>query len=461
MTLCIASVDVNMDQILGVKPMFDVCELAKELAKSHKAKVKLELAHDHSLRRSVRPLCTLSTSTMAEPLQTFVNSLLYRVYKGNTQRLNTNLKSLNSHAAFLVVLEEEKLIYVWIGSLCRPEDAALTNEIGEAVLSKDFQSENDEDEIPNLLEGSEAPDLLEAMLDILWSTKELYNSKNAVKQRRLPVVNSSVSVGIIERAAWSDTYDFQETSFAYTDSYGTLPRVTFAPISASTVAYVNTGDHWDVWFARAVPWQEIERVIIFLRNTVAEHLALPDNAFTKTVYLPQYIVIVRQGREGTLFKQGLKLFTDFEPTSKAIMRPEPAPRMKKDKKHIVEERKSAKIVATKDSGALGLGLGSVLGLGLGSGSGSDSVSSPKSKKLPRVASVGFWGVDEKPASPSSFWAPVSTKSFDKTVPPPPPGQSTRQSVKSVSKDSYEDKVTVPVGEVQVVQFSSKDAVVGM
>jgi hypothetical protein len=273
--------------------------------------------------------------------------LIYRVYKATVQRVTASIKNLNSNATFIIVVEEEKRITLWVGSQCDDEDAELANTIAETIMKRDFR-ETDEEAIPIIMEGEESNDVLEPFLDLLWSTMNQYYSKMTAGERKKPLVNSSVSVGYVELLPRStDTYDFQETAFAHPDQKGTVPRVTFVPIEMNTIGYVNVGDHWDIWCARAVSDEDIEKVMVFVRNTVATQLNLVDNAATRqTNILGQYVHLIRQGEESTLFRRPLKIFTDFEPPGKCAPRPDPAPRMKKE-----IEKKSAAMLTGRDKTA--------------------------------------------------------------------------------------------------------------
>ena len=256
--------------------------------------------------------------------------LIYRIYCATTQRVTASVRNLNSHAAFIIIIEEEKQVIIWIGSMCSEDDSDLANNIAETIVKRDFK-DMDENSISIVQEGEETADILEPMLDLFFTTVNQYYSKISAAERRKKIINSSVSVGLIEPIPHSiDTFDFLETAFAHPNSKGTVPRVTFAPIEMDTIAYINIGDYWDIWYARGVPSYEIEKVMIFVRNNVATQLNLIDNESTKRInILGQYVHLYRQGEETTLFRRPLKIFTDFEPPGKTAPRPDPAPKMKK------------------------------------------------------------------------------------------------------------------------------------
>lgn len=254
---------------------------------------------------------------------------VYRVLHSTVQRVAVSIKNLSSNGAFIVAVEEDKQIIVWIGSNCSNDDADLAKTIAETVVKRDFR-DNGDDHIPTVVEGEESTDILEQLLDLFWTTSSIYFSKANAKDRKREIINSSASVGLVEEGSTPGTFEFQETAFAHPDAQGVVPRVTFVPIEMKTIAYVNVGDHWDVWCSRAVPDDEVEKVMAFVRSTVASHLALADTAATRqNNILAQYVKLVRQGEESTLFRRPMKIFTDYEPPGKCAPRPDPSPRLHK------------------------------------------------------------------------------------------------------------------------------------
>lgn len=247
---------------------------------------------------------------------------LYRVYKSTVQRQALNLKSLNSHAAFLFVKDDEREVIAWIGEECDIVDIELVKEIGLAVMNKDYKKKHVQD-IPVVIEGQEIVHYLQVVLDILWTNSNLYSRKSNVTERKLKLTNNSISVGLIEKVSPdSDVYDFQETSFAHPDANGAVPRVNFAPIEEKTVAYINVGDQWDIWISRGVSYDDEVAALKFLEFTLSSQLS--DTVAFKRELLAQYIRIVRQGEERILFRRPLKIFTDFEPPGKTVPRMDPS-----------------------------------------------------------------------------------------------------------------------------------------
>jgi hypothetical protein len=324
-----------------------------------------------------------------------VKPVIYRVYQSTVQRVAVSVKNLNSNASFVIVVEADHVVILWVGSDCAQEDAELAEKICETVVTRDFRMDENEDAITTIIEGQEDLDQLDNMLDLLWTTSNIYFSKNTAKDRKKPLVNSAVSVGLIEPVAWADdVYDYQETAFAYPDAKGVVPRVTFPPIEMKTIAYVNVGEHWDVWCSRAVSDEEVEKVMVFVRSTVATHLNLSDNAATKQFcILSQFVHLVRQGDEDTLFRRPLKIFTDYEPPGKCAPRPDPAPKMRRE-----VDRKTQELLAKQAADVVKAAKTTVVGdleeedIGNFGGNKSDANNSNINEDLTPPQPTNFWSV---------------------------------------------------------------------
>jgi len=331
---------------------------------------------------------------MAEQRTTNAIPAVYRVLHATVQRVAVSIKNLSSNGAFIVAVEEDKQIIVWVGSNCSSEDAELAKTIAETVVKRDFR-DNGDDHIPTVVEGEESTDVLEQLLDLFWTTSSIYFSKANAKDRKRELINSSVSVGLVEEGSTPGSFEFQETAFAHPDPQGVVPRVTFVPIEMKNIAYVNVGDHWDVWCSRAVPDEEVEKVMAFVRSTVASHLAIADSAGTRqNNILAQYVKLVRQGDESTLFRRPMKIFTDYEPPGKCAPRPEPAQRLHKVasdkmKLHVLTKQASA---GAKDEEHPESSFG---------GDMHPVMMAPPRLETPSPAAVRD---EEEPAQPVDFWS---------------------------------------------------------
>jgi len=266
-------------------------------------------------------------------------ALLYRMYKGTVQRVLLSLDALNSSAGYLVVVKRDKRAFCWIGSKCETDDKEAIKEIGWKVIARDFKTNEllHDDETQNAIkvitEGEEERSTSDSkpefvmLLDLLWTNTTFYYSKLQVNNRQKALHNSPISVGyiglsssrsnkmdsrssILRSIGANDPYRFVETTFAHPDATGSVHRITFVPIEADTIAYVNVGDIWEVWIADLVSPDEEDKAIKFISDKVASLLQLPFNA-TRTEILKQYIQVIHQGDESYMFKHSFKKFTSF------------------------------------------------------------------------------------------------------------------------------------------------------
>ena len=261
------------------------------------------------------------------------------MYKGTVQRVLLSLDALNSSAGYLVVVKRDQRAFCWIGSKCENDDKEAIKEIGWKVIARDFKTNEllYDDGTPKAIkvitEGEEERSTSDSkpefvmLLDLLWTNTTFYYSKLQVNNRQKALHNSPISVGyiglsssrsnkmgsgssILRSIGANDLYRFVETTFAHPDATGSVHRITFVPIEADTIAYVNVGDIWEVWIADLVSPDEEDKVIKFISDKVASLLQLPFNA-TRTEILKQYIQVIHQGSESYMFKHSFKKFTSF------------------------------------------------------------------------------------------------------------------------------------------------------
>ena len=264
---------------------------------------------------------------------------MYRMYKGTVQRVLLSLDALNSSAGYLVVVRRDKRAFCWIGSQCEMDDCEAIKEMGWKVIARDFKNEEllYDDDTPKAikvitegeeeLSSSDSKPEFQMLLDLLWTSTTFYYSRLQVNNRQKALHNSPISVGYISLSSSksnimgsgsnilrgiidNDPYRFVETTFAHPDTTGSVHRITFVPIEADTIAYVNVGDIWEVWIAEYVSPDEEDKAIKFISDKVASLIQLPFNA-TRTEILKQYIQVIHQGSESYMFKHSFKKFTSF------------------------------------------------------------------------------------------------------------------------------------------------------
>jgi hypothetical protein len=238
---------------------------------------------------------------------------LFRIYKNTAQRVKLAIHSLRSDAVFLLVCDEDKQVLAWFGSESSAEDRELALKIGLEVTIKDY-SNVELEEIPVILEDLERSVQLRYFLDKLWEDEATYRSPSSRDLRRHRVINSPVTLFVIEKIIGGN-YIMKELKRSLPDEYGTVPRISFAPIEKDSIVAVSFGEQWDLWVARgSIP--EIDRILAFLSSNISPQAAsssswdVSDNT--------QNIRIVKQGCERRLFRLPFKLLTNFEPVGKTI-----------------------------------------------------------------------------------------------------------------------------------------------
>lgn len=247
---------------------------------------------------------------------------LYRIFKSTVQRVPPLIASLNSHATFLMLLEQSRRIVGWVGHNCGKNDITLMKELAQEIFLRDF-GDKSLPSFPIITEGQEPAELLEKFLDALWSGPTAYHARLAMAERRTIIHNSPVSVGTLAMSKQGDDkFEILESAFAHPDANGAVPRVTFAHIEQASIVYVNIGDQWDLWFARGVQQQQRSDAAAFIRafiETQAINAAEDYNTLNHEA-LELYLVTVEQGDETVMFRRPIKIFTDFEPPGRSLPR---------------------------------------------------------------------------------------------------------------------------------------------
>eukprot|EP00601_Ochromonadales_sp_CCMP2298_P000721 CAMPEP_0173179146 /NCGR_PEP_ID=MMETSP1141-20130122/5948_1 /TAXON_ID=483371 /ORGANISM="non described non described, Strain CCMP2298" /LENGTH=323 /DNA_ID=CAMNT_0014101753 /DNA_START=93 /DNA_END=1061 /DNA_ORIENTATION=+ len=287
-------------------------------------RVLLSAPHYRSRPDAVRTRSPLSLrKTMSHDRATV---FLYRVFNLSVQRVLLSAKSLRREAAFVFVDYGKSEAVSWVGAAASPQDDALARELALKIMRKDLnEPDATEEEVPCVHEGKETEEDLEAIVGLLNVTSVTFYGRMVAAEKRRPFENATVCVGLLEAVSWAtDVYDFKETEREVVDSAGAAPRATFVPIEMGTVAYVNTGDFWDIWVSRAVSHDEAAKVVKFVKNVVTAALAeakVGGQGGVTEAILNQHVVMVRQGEETIPFRRALKIFTDFNPPGKCLPKP--------------------------------------------------------------------------------------------------------------------------------------------
>jgi hypothetical protein len=248
--------------------------------------------------------------------------LLYRVFCNTFQRQIAHIRSFNSHAAYIIISDDDCQSVVWIGSLCSEADKDLALQNAKEIMMRDFGEVPDID-IPTLYEIDTPGELLKSIVESLGSDMGNYNSKVTIADRRENIENSAVSVNtLIQIAGKPGEFEKREKSFAHPNVDGVVPRVDFVHIEKNTLAYIKVGDQYDLWIARGVSPEQEQYAVAYMERLL-DHEVFEDAqaSANKSRFVP-YFQVVYQGEERYAFRRPLKIFTDFEPVGRTVPKKE-------------------------------------------------------------------------------------------------------------------------------------------
>jgi hypothetical protein len=249
---------------------------------------------------------------MDEEVEDQVMPLVYRIYKGTVQRQVPCFQSFSSHAVFLILLDNENQVLGWIGSQCSQEDITMIKGLAQEVMAKDYDSDST-DAIPLIYESDDPTPLLESFLEIFNIDSSTYYNKASAADRRKPIENSSISIGVLLPYTDSALFELKETAFAHPDTDGTVSRVPFPPLEKTTVVYMNVGDQWDLWFSKDLSPETTFRALKSIQNLIEAQISRSSALNNNSNKVQQYLFITQQGQERQCFRRCLKIFTDFQP----------------------------------------------------------------------------------------------------------------------------------------------------
>ena len=172
--------------------------------------------------------------------------VLGRVYKCTVQRICCNLKLFSSHATYIVVSDNSRKIYIWVGRASSLEDTVLAESVAFDILRDDYQNLG---EILTIKEGMEHQQKLISMLDQLFMKVEDYVEYSSL--RMASVENSPITLSIIERRR-TDRHDedyilkpLSHSSLSRSGSVAPLPFLSV--VDRKTIAILTTGNQYDIW----------------------------------------------------------------------------------------------------------------------------------------------------------------------------------------------------------------------
>jgi hypothetical protein len=291
----------------------------------------LEMANNLDMNQS---FMERHKSFVSTPQDQSLLPLFYRVYKSTVQRQVVDVRSLSSYAAYIVILDDERQVLLWVGIHCDDGDVDLLKDLAKDVMTRDYGEERVE-EFPIIFEKFDASNpLLEPFLDILQSNATTYSSKQVQNDRRKnPIENSPISVGIVDPLLETfsssmdnqdimNNFELREISFAHPDAQsGMVPRVAFAPVEMNSIVYITIGDQWDLWIARGAEGDTVDAAIQYLETLIQAQLIESTSTDITEQMIRNYYQVTHQGEERVCFRRPLKIFTDFEPPGKTVPRP--------------------------------------------------------------------------------------------------------------------------------------------
>lgn len=244
--------------------------------------------------------------------------MLFRIFAGTLQRQIPEYTSLNTHAAYLIVLDEEAQIVAWIGTLCSELDRTHAFQAAKEIMLRDF-GENITEDIPTVYENDELDELVEAVLETLNCDYDTYISKSVAADRKEDIENETVSVGkLVPAARKPGEFEMQEVSFGHPNADGSVPRVDFVPIERDTLAYIIIGRQYDLWIARGVDETIQQQAVAFMERLIDRDVFGEVALVMDRSRFLHHLQVVFQGEERYAFRRPLKLFTNFEPVGRTV-----------------------------------------------------------------------------------------------------------------------------------------------
>lgn len=172
--------------------------------------------------------------------------VLGRVYRCTVQRICCNLKLFSSYANYILISDNSRKIYIWVGRASSLEDTVLAESVAFDILRDDYQNLG---EILTIKEGTEHQQKLTSMLDKLFMKIEDYIEYASL--RLASVENSPITLSIIERKKTNrHAVDYvlkplYHSSVSRAGSVAPLPFLTI--LDRKTIAILTTGNQYDIW----------------------------------------------------------------------------------------------------------------------------------------------------------------------------------------------------------------------
>jgi Gelsolin repeat len=172
--------------------------------------------------------------------------VLARVYKSTVQRIPCDLRQFNSNAAFILACENIRKIYVWIGKVSSPEDAALAETVAFDILRDDYLNIG---ELETIKEDQEQLQSLDLMLGRLFMKIDDYRQQAPFRSGSIE--NSPITLSVVERRRTEGPdveYALNPVSHSAVSRTGSVPPLPFlSVVDRKTIAVLTTGNQYDIW----------------------------------------------------------------------------------------------------------------------------------------------------------------------------------------------------------------------
>ena len=238
---------------------------------------------------------------------------LYRIYNGTSQRVPSQLSSLNSAAAFIILCDDDRQVIMWIGEQCTIEDRQHAENLAVDILRRDYRLyEATLKDVSITVEGVEFDTKLQHLLNKLFADINAYKNKSVRKERSNDLQNAEVIIGTLEKVNGQDKV--KEVGKGTPDENGCVKRLHFVPISDKTVIVVTVGNQFYLWLTKNHNPMQVNTIKRSVVDMISKNfLALKQNV--DKIFITQSLRVVLQGFERVMFRQYFKILTEYEPQS--------------------------------------------------------------------------------------------------------------------------------------------------
>ncbi len=238
---------------------------------------------------------------------------LYRIYNGTSQRVPSQLSSLNSAAAFIILCDDDKEVILWVGEQCTIEDRHHAENLAVDILRRDYRLyQATLKDVSITIEGVEFDAKLQHLLSKLFADINAYKNKSVRKERSNDIENAEIIIGTLEKVNGQDKV--KEVGKGTPDENGFVKRIHFVPISDKTVAVITVGNQYYLWLTKSHNPMQVSTIKRSVVDMISKNfLALKQNV--DKIFITQSLRVVLQGFERVMFRQYFKILTEYEPQS--------------------------------------------------------------------------------------------------------------------------------------------------